>query len=91
MSREAVGQVLEAMSDEDVRSRIQSGDLAGIPGAAQLTSDETRLVIAASSDDEYPDVAGLAFNSPGLFGGGDFFSTAAHYAMGTNLPGLDAF
>jgi hypothetical protein len=96
MSREAVGMALEAMADEDVRSRVESGDLSGVPGADDLTAEETTMVIEAAA--EYPDTGGFALdamdpdikNKFSITGLGGSFGNAAQYAGGFKMPGGDA-
>jgi hypothetical protein len=92
MSREGVGQILEAMSDDDVRGRVESGDLAGLKGAEGLTEEETRIVIAAAGD--YPDTGGFTMGGLSLSFGNPLddhgsFGQAAHYAIGGNIPAVE--
>lgn len=46
------------MSDDDVGSKVESGDLFGVPGARELTAEETGPVIGASAD--FSDTGGFA-------------------------------
>jgi len=89
------------MADEDIRSRVESGDLSGVPGADDLTAEESTMVIAAAAD--YPDTGGFALgglawgavdpeikNKTSITGAGGSFGQAAQYAGGFKMPGGDA-
>ena len=88
MSRDDVRQALQAMDDEDVRSRLAAGDFSDV-GELELADHERMLVQDAAG--EYPDVAGFAFDAFDKFNlGGSFekgltldkYNAAAQYAQG---------
>jgi len=60
MSREAVGEALKALEDEDVRSRVADGDVAALSGVNDLSAEEAEMVIGAAID--YPEVSGFSFS-----------------------------
>lgn len=63
MGREDVRAALERMDDDEVRERIEAGDLADL-GDLSLDDAEQELVRGAAAD--YPEVVGFAFTSFGL-------------------------
>ena len=86
MAREDVGKALEALSDEDLRQAVASGNLEGL-GDHGLTEDEKAMVVGAAAD--YPEASGFSFNfgSPSKIStfAQDRLGAAANYAFGTQL------
>ena len=60
MARQDVGQGLEALGDDEVRSQVTAGDFSGLPDL-DLTDEERELLVGAAED--YPEVAGFALNA----------------------------
>ena len=97
MAKEDVGKALEAMEDEDVRSGIAGGDFSGV-SELSLTDEEKELLTGAAED--YPEVAGFAFNSylsqlqkvepQKTYSSAGRFGTAAQYAFGPELKNQTA-
>lgn len=91
MTREAVGAALNAMADEEVRSKIAAGDLSVLDDD-DLTDAEREILVGAAED--YPEVSGYSFNfsfnfnapPPRQFNYADHgqFGIAAHHAFGDN-------
>lgn len=89
MSREDVGNAINAMADESVRAQIEAGDLSAL-GDTSLTDDERAVVIDAARD--FPEVSGFAMPigqinfaaAPGAFNfaANGRFGEASHYAFG---------
>jgi hypothetical protein len=60
MGKDDVRSALEAMDDDEVRSRLAAGDFAAV-GGLELSDHERDLVQQAAAD--YPEVAGFAFDA----------------------------
>jgi hypothetical protein len=87
MAPENVGKALEALSDEDLRQSVASGNLEGL-GDHGLTDDEQSMVVGAAAD--YPEASGFSFNNLGAPSKiSQFaktpFGVAANYAYGAQV------
>lgn len=60
MSADDLAQGLRAIDEEDVRQKVAAGDLAAA-GELDLTDEEAGLLRGAA--DDYPEVAGFAFDA----------------------------
>ncbi len=60
MSAEDLAQGLRAIDEEDVRQKVAAGDLSAA-GDLDLTNEEAGLLRGAA--DDYPEVAGFAFDA----------------------------
>jgi hypothetical protein len=60
MSADDLAQGLRAIDEEDVRQKVAAGDLSAA-GGLDLTDEEAGLLRGAA--DDYPEVAGFAFDA----------------------------